>query len=135
MELLTNSLKGRFIMEETKLLEDRQLRNKCVGRFEVLEKVKSVLLMPGTDIMTANQIADYYSSYDKDIVISPDTIRKLYSLHRDELEDDGVVMRSYKDFLTGNDFTLETVKGKAILTHASGYVFEIPNRGVRVFFS
>ena len=51
----------------------------------------------------------------------------------DELDSDGVCIKSYKDFIIGNEFTLENLKGKVILTHSTGMSFEIPNRGIRVF--
>ena len=34
--------------DENPLLDNRQLRDKCVGRYEVLEKVKKLVLLPGT---------------------------------------------------------------------------------------
>lgn len=125
-------------MVETQFIDDRELRDKNVGRFEVLEKVKKVMLIPNTDFMTVNQLADYYSTYyeeknKEDNIVTPDGIRKLYSLHSDELDEDGVCIKSYKDFLTGNEFTLENLKGKVKLTHISGMSLEIPNRGIRIF--
>lgn len=125
-------------MNETQFIDDRTLRDKNVDRFEILEKVKKVLLIPNTDFMTVNQLAEYYSTYykdknKKDNIVTPDGIRKLYSLHSDELDSDGVCIKSYKDFLIGNEFTLENLKGKVILMHSTGMSFEIPNRGIRVF--
>lgn len=125
-------------MVETEFIDDRKLRDRNVSRFEILEKVKKVLLVPNTDFMTVNQLAEYYSTHYKDKsksdnIVTSDGIRKLYSLHSDELDGDGVCIRSYKDFLIGNEFTLENLKGKVKLTHISGMSFEIPNRGIRVF--
>ncbi len=125
-------------MNETQFIDDRTLRDRNVDRFEILEKVKKVLLIPNTDFMTVNQLADYYSTYyedenKEDNIVTPDGIRKLYSLHSDELDNDGVCIKSYKDFLIGNEFTLENLKGKVKLTHISGMSLEVPNRGIRVF--
>lgn len=125
-------------MKETQFIEDRLLRDKNVEKVEILEKVKEVLLIPETEFMTVNQLAEYYSTRfndpeKKDIIITADTIRKLYSLHTDEFESDGVCIKSYKDFLIGNKFTLESFKGKVILTHTSGLKLEVPNRGIRIF--
>jgi len=125
-------------MVETQFINDKALRDKNVGRFEVLETVKKVLLIPETDFMTISQLAEYYSTYyddknKKDNIVTPDGIRKLYSLHSDELDSDGVCIKSYKDFLIGNQFTLENLKGKVRLTHSSGMKLEVPNRGIRVF--
>ena len=49
--------------DENPLLDNRQLRDKCVGRYEVLEKVKKLVLLPGTEFATINQIAEYYSNF------------------------------------------------------------------------
>lgn len=48
---------------------------------------------------------------------------KIYSLHNDELDEYKVCIKSYKDFLIGNEFTLENLKGKVKLTHISGMFF------------
>ena len=60
------------------LLNDRQLRDECVGRYEVLEKVKKLVLLPGTELMSTEQIADYYE-------VSIDHIKRLYGLNREEI--------------------------------------------------
>ncbi len=33
-------------MEQENIISDRSIRDKCVGRYEVLEKVKKLLLLP-----------------------------------------------------------------------------------------
>lgn len=123
-------------MNETKFIDDRVLRDEAVKHYEVLEKVKELLLIPEMDCMTVEQLAEYYSS--KDCIVTSNGIRKLYSLHQDELDNDGVCIKSYKDFLSGNKFTLEKAsKGKVLLRHDymddSSYLIEIPNRGIRIF--
>lgn len=118
-------------MKEMQFNDERELRDKYVERFDVLERVKNLLLIPNSGVMTINQVANYYSNESKSV--TPDAIRKLYSLHKDEFDSDGVYIKSYKDFLIGNEFTLENLKGKVILTHQSGMLLEIPNRGIRVF--
>ena len=37
--------------EQENIISDRNMRDKCVGRYDVLEKVKKLLLLPGTDLM------------------------------------------------------------------------------------
>ena len=51
---------------ESPLLDNRQLRDKCVGRYEVLEQVKTLLLLPDNETATVKQIAEYYSSIRTD---------------------------------------------------------------------
>lgn len=52
--------------DESPLCNDRALRNKCVNHYEVLEKVKQLLLLPGTDMMSIDQVADYYEVSSKE---------------------------------------------------------------------
>lgn len=123
---------------ENPLLDNRQFRDKCVGRYEVLEKVKKLVLLPGTELATINQVAEYYSTYcgdngGEDNIITSDGIRKIYSRHKEELDSDGTYLKGYKDFLIGHDVTLENFKGKSVVTYTSGMKIEIPNRGIRVF--
>lgn len=125
-------------MVETQFIDDRKLRDNNVEHYEVLEKVKKLLLIPNTDFMTITQVAEYYSTYSndeqiKDNIVTSDGIRKLYLLHQDEFDSDGVCIKSYKDFLIGNQFTLENLKEKIRLIHSSGMTLEIPNRGIRIF--
>ena len=52
-------------MNETQFIDDRSLRDSSVNHYEVLEKVKNLLLIPELDVMTAEQVADYYEvDYD-----------------------------------------------------------------------
>lgn len=76
--------------DESPLCNDRTLRDKCVNHYEVLEKVKQLLLLPGTDMMSIDQVADYYE-------VTPEYIKILYSNNKGEIDLDGVEMfpRSY----------------------------------------
>ena len=47
------------MMKETDLLENKEFREKLVAKVEVLEKVKKLLLIPGTELATARQVANY----------------------------------------------------------------------------
>ena len=78
--------------DESPLCNDRTLRDKCVNHYEVLEKVKQLLLLPGTDMMSIDQVADYYE-------VTPEYIKILYSNNKGEIDLDGVEMfpRSYYD--------------------------------------
>ena len=93
---------------ENPLLDNRQLRDKCVGRYEVLEQVKTLLLLPDNETATVKQIAEYYSSIrtdeekalgKKDIIISEDAIQKIYQRNKEEFSNDGVMVKKSKDFL------------------------------------
>ena len=113
-------------MEEVELLENRDLRESLMEYCEVLEKVKQLLLLPGTEYATMKQVAEFYG-------VDEDTLKKICRRHSDELEEDGVSNMKYTDFLKGRDVPLETVKGKVILHFENGEDFEFPNRGLKVF--
>ena len=53
--------------------------------------------------------------------------------HKDELESDGVSLKSYKEFLNIQNEGLETVVGKTIFLFANGESLTVPNRGLKVF--
>lgn len=115
-------------MKETQFIDDKVLRDKSVKHYEVLEKVKELLLIPNTKWATQKQVAEYYEVGEK-------TIETIYSRHRDELESDGVSLKSYKEFLNIQNEGLEIsyVVGKTIFTFANGNELTVPNRGLKVF--
>ena len=63
-----------------------------VSHIEVLDKVKHLLTIPGTDTMTTRQVADYYG-------VEIDTVRRVYQRHKKEIDEDGVMMKKAEDFL------------------------------------
>ena len=63
-----------------------------VSHIEVLDKVKHLLTIPGTDAMTTRQAADYYG-------VEIDTVRRVYQRHKKEIDADGVMMKKAEDFL------------------------------------
>ena len=84
-------------MRETQFIDDRSLRNSYVGHFEVLEKVKELLLLPDNETATVKQIAEYYSTYrteeekangKTDIIITEDAIQKIYQRNKEEFSKD-----------------------------------------------
>ena len=73
------------LRNDDNIINDREIRDRCVGHYEVLEKVKKLLLLPGTELMSINQVADYYE-------VSVDHIKSLYGANRDEINSDGTEM-------------------------------------------
>lgn len=128
--------------KEQELIENKELREKCITHYEVLEKVKDLLLLPDNETSTVKQIAEYYSTIRteeekkdglKNIIISEDTIQKIYQRNKEEFGSDGVALKSVKDFLSGQAVQLKTLQGKSILTYDSGFELSIPNRGLKTF--
>lgn len=125
---------------ENPLLDNRQLRDKCVGRYEVLEQVKTLLLLPDNETATVKQIAEYYSSIrtdeekalgKKDIIISEDAIQKIYQRNKEEFSNDGVMVKKSKDFL--NWTKCPSQRGSITMQFDNGKILTISNAGIKVF--
>jgi hypothetical protein len=86
-------------MNANDLLESKELREKLVAKVEILDKVKKLLLIPGTDKATVKQISMYYE-------VEEGAIKMLVSRNRGELEEDGLQSLNgakTKDFLVSNN--------------------------------
>ena len=114
-------------MNEELLLESKELRNKNIERFEVLDKVKELLLIPNTELATVQQVADFYE-------VGIEAINAICIRQKDELQEDGVRVCSYKEFSNIQLAHLkEKRKGKAIFVFNNGQEFEVATRGIRIF--
>ena len=116
-------------MKEIDLINNEELRNQCIGHYEVLEKVKELLLIPGTDFMSIKQVADFYE-------VSTEVIRKICQRHIDELNSDGIRIISGKELIgTSCPISQNVIKtqAKTIITYSDGNVLTVPNRGLKVF--
>ena len=71
-----------------------------VSHIEVLDKVKHLLTIPGTDTMTTRQVADYYG-------VEIETVRRVYQRHKAEIDSDGTAVKKAADFLTEHEFQVE----------------------------
>ena len=126
----------------------------AVSRIDVLEKVKQLFTIPGTDTMTTPQVAAYYG-------VDIDTVRRVYQRHKVEIDSDGIAVKKAADFLTepkvqvedanrltgwkvtsgGSDVcTGQTVqvknstRGSSLIDFDDGIVITISNHGTPVFF-
>lgn len=118
-------------MTETQFIENKDLREKYITRFEVLEKVKTLLLIPQMECMTIRQVADFYE-------VEQNTVKQIALNHSDELISDGMCVKTPSDFkiLKGKSCTfknLEQKNGKLIVQINDTTTLEIPNRGIRCF--
>lgn len=73
-------------MQNESLL-DTATREKLAGRVEVLDKVKELFLLPQLDMMTAQQVADYYE-------VGLEAIRSCYKDNKTEIDMDGAVFHT-----------------------------------------
>lgn len=81
--------------------------------------------MPKLDMMTTQQVADYYE-------VSFDSVKKCYQRNRAEIDEDGTKI-STPTFLKGHFVPIETKRGKTVFKIAESITLEVPNRGIRMF--
>ncbi|MDY4819917.1 MAG: hypothetical protein SO206_06765 [Bacilli bacterium] len=91
-----------------------------------MEKVKKLLLIPELEVMTTEQVADYYE-------VDYDAVKKVYQRNTDELESDGMHIEKMETFLKGQNVSFQKERNKAILTYDNGITFSVTNRGLKVF--
>lgn len=113
-------------MVETQFIDDRKLRDNVISHYEVLEKVKELFLLPGTEIATLKLVADFYEVDEK-------VVEKVYTRHLDELESDGMCSKRYTELSNLQYVGLKTAKGKVTFTFDNGKIFDYPTRGTKVF--
>lgn len=113
-------------MNETQFIDDRTLRDNSVSHYEVLEKIKKLLLIPSLEVMTTEQVADYYE-------VDYGAVKKVYQRNADELESDGMRIEKMENFLKGQNVSFQKERNKAILTYNNGITLSVTNRGLKVF--
>lgn len=111
---------------ESPLLDDKQLRDKCVGRFEILDRVKELLLIPEFESMTLKQVADYYE-------VNPHAIEMICVRNDDELKSDGVCRKRTKDFLNSHPVRTEKTSYITTFTYNNGMSISMSNGGLKIF--
>ena len=116
-------------MEEIQLVEDKELRERNVGKVEVLAKVGGLLMLPGDTWATTKQVANFYG-------VSDETVKTVVKRNYDELAEDGYRVWKAEDFRKVQDETslnVTTSKGKLIVTFKDGTTLEFNARGVGLF--
>lgn len=77
-------------MNEMELVLNKEIREQCIERIEILEKVKGLLLIPNSDFATVNLIADYYE-------VGEECIKSVVFENQEELLSDGLIKLNYND--------------------------------------
>lgn len=113
-------------MNELQFIDDKTLRDSRISHYEVLERVKNLLLIPGTEFATVKQVAEFYE-------VGEEAIVAIYSRHGDELETDGMKMVKYKELSNLQYESLKTAKGKVTFSFKDGALLDFPTRGQKVF--
>lgn len=115
-------------MQNDNIISDRSMRDKCVGHYEVLEKVKQLLLLPCTELISIEQVASYYE-------VTPEHIKLIYRNNREEIESDGtkILPRSFYDGSNINVTSVEKKQTAITYTFDDGQTITINNRGLKAF--
>lgn len=110
------------------IISDRNIRDKCVSHYEVLERVKELLLLPDTKLMSINQVAEYYE-------VSPQWIKDLYTQNKNEIDSDGTKMikRNHYDGSLLKTTSVEKKQTSITYIFDDGQVVTINNRGLKAF--
>lgn len=114
---------------EEDLLNNEEVREQLIKRVDVLDKVKSLLMLSNTEFATISQVAKYYE-------VPYQTIETIIHRHKDELQSDGFKTFKKDDVLKMLNIQNECLKntiGKSIVTLDNNETIEIPNRGLRLF--
>lgn len=116
----------------TTLTDNKKLRQKYIDRIDVLDKVKKLLMIPNMELMTMRQVAEYYE-------VDYDVVRKCYERNANEINPDGVIVKTSHDFKEIFNVTSCPIKdlrqehGKLIIDIDDNTQLVIPNRGIRCF--
>lgn len=89
-------------MTEYEITMNQELRETYMNRVEVLDKVKKLFLIPGMEVMTTKQVADYFE-------VDVKTLQSVYQRNKSEVDTDGVVLKKPSDFqnLRNEGFQIE----------------------------
>ncbi|MGR5904440.1 hypothetical protein ACT7DI_01285 [Bacillus paranthracis] len=97
------------------IIVTKEEREALIGRVEVLQKVKDLLLLPGLEAATTKQVARFYE-------VSHEAIRKVVSRHGDELQADGMHLEKYSE-----------IKEKVTVKHVPLLEAGVSYRGTNLF--
>ena len=113
-DLLNNQNEREIIMSEKRL--------------DVLDKVKELVFMKGTEYMTTQMVADYYKR-------PIDTIATVVKRNREELIKNGYINVKRKDLnniFESSEWTFKTYRGKTELSN-NDLIINVTNTGLNLF--
>lgn len=108
-------------------------RNQLIDRVEVLSKVKALFLIPGIEMVSTGMVAKFYE-------VENDVIRQLHKAHRSEINGDGILRVTGKEFgreiASHPNIEVKTMSGKkgSVTYVLNGVTYEI-NNASNLFFS
>ena len=115
---------------EMDFVNNIELRNQYMERTEVLNKVKELFLLPKLQMMTTQQVADYYG-VDKPVV------DRIVQRNREEIVSDGITSISVSELvevLHEQDVHAKQYRGYKEIELGDGVTMRLPNFGVTNMF-
>ena len=113
-------------MKKEELLQNKELRSENLGRIEVLDQVKKLLLLGDTEFATTEMVAEYYG-------VKLKTIESLINYHRDEISTNGYKVYTKDNLLTLN-FKVKTKRGGFdVLDKKDNILAGGSNKGIALF--
>lgn len=115
-------------MKEEQLFTDKDLRDKLSERYDVLEKVKNLLLLPGTELMSVQQVADFYE-------VSAIYLKTIYGNNKVEIDSDGtqLIPRNFYDGSNINPTSVTKSQFSVTYGFEDGQTVTVNNRGLKAF--
>lgn len=103
------------MINEIELIEKKNLRDEYIDKIEVLDKVKTLLLLPDIQLATTQQVAEFYEVEKH--VISETVVR-----NREEIISDGYVVWKASDFYSNKLFEkkITTTRGSFEVEFSNG---------------
>lgn len=117
-------------MNNVDFVENKELRSRVKDHDEILDKVKEIAMIQGTDFVSSEIVAKYYE-------VPVDTIQWCVTQNKKELEESGYELKRRKNVIESlnvDNQHLENLGSKgAKATLSNGTILFIPNRGLRTF--
>lgn len=117
------------MIDESQLLEQKELREKNLDRIDVLDKVKGLLLLPNTEFATTEMVANYFE-------VGNECINSCVKDNRDELESNGYKVFKGSEIVNDHvmsfkDFTKNRANYKFMLDDNNE--LSVGGRGIALF--
>lgn len=115
-------------MKERDIIERKEQREQIAWRVDVLDKVKKLFLLPKLEMMTMQQVADYYE-------VGFAALRKCYSRNKEEIDQDGASKFNGEALLErlGQDVTTVKAQGYKDFQLSEDVTLRVPNAGIVLF--
>ncbi len=110
-----------------RVLDEKMRRDMCVDRVDVLDRVKPVMTIPGTDLLTLAQAADYFE-------VDNNTLYTCITRNSLEFAEDDTQFFTPKHFhkMMNEGYPIKNIQnliGKALIEFDNGFALYFPNRG------